>query len=116
MSVSTSLSSQAAPLYVSLSVGYRRQGQNQSAYSSGIFGYRSGGLEVSTTLALNATVLGANAGTAQESGWQVYGNAELTAAYAVQKDLDVSGRVRYAPAVGTSPAHLRYGAGLRYRF
>lgn len=112
-SVGTSLSSQAAPLFGSLSLGYRKQGANQNAYSSGTFGYRSGKLDVSTTLALNATTQVASDGAAN---WVLYGSADLTATYAVQKNWDVSGSVRYEAASGTTPAHLRYGLGLRYRF
>ncbi len=119
-SVSTSISAQAQPVYGSVSLGYRRQGESQSGYASGTFGYRQGSLDVATTLALNATAqntVTTGAGTAAGTGgWLVLGTADLTAAYAVLKNIDVSGSVRYEQASTASPAHLRYGAGLRYRF
>ncbi|MGY2896374.1 hypothetical protein [Deinococcus sp. UYEF24] len=126
-SVGASLSSQGDPLYGSLSVGYQSQGNFQSGYGYGTFGYRSGGLDVGVTLALNATAQpGLSLGTGLvgsgivggtgAGGWQILGTADLTAAYAVLENIDVSATVRYEQASAASPAHLRYGAGLRYRF
>ncbi|MGY2895659.1 hypothetical protein [Deinococcus sp. UYEF24] len=126
-SVGASLSSQGDPLYGSLSVGYQSQGNFQSGYGYGTFGYRSGGLDVGVTLALNATAQpGLSLGTGLvgsgivggtgAGGWQILGTADLTAAYAVFDNVDVSATVRYEQASAASPAHLRYGAGLRYRF
>ena len=119
-SVSTSLSAQAQPVYGSVSAGYQRQGESQSAYASGTFGYRQGRLDVGTTLALNATeqnTVTTGAGTAAgTSGWLVLGSADLTAAYAVLENIDVTASVRYEQVSTASSAHLRYGAGLRYRF
>lgn len=136
-SVGASLSSQADPVYGSLSVGYQSQGDVQSGYGYGTFGYRSGGLDVGITLALNATFQSTGAlgsvslgtglvgtglvgsgivgGTASD-GWQILGTADLTAAYAIAENIDVSATVRYEQPSAASPAHLRYGAGLRYRF
>ncbi|GGS09970.1 hypothetical protein [Deinococcus sedimenti] len=120
LSVGASVSSQAAPMFGSLSAGYRRQGLNQSAYASGTFGYRGGNLDLTTTLALNATQHAgpASGGLPAAPGpWQLSGSADLTAAYAVQKNFDVSASVRYEPgSSATTPTRLRYGAGLRYRF
>jgi hypothetical protein len=124
-SVGASLSSQADPLYGSLSVGYQQQSTYQSGYASGSFGYRSGGLQVGTTLALTATAQSGGAlglvgsgivGGTAFGGWQIIGTADLTAAYAIFDNIDVSASVRYEQESSASPAHLRYGAGLRYRF
>ncbi|SMB82635.1 hypothetical protein SAMN00790413_04092 [Deinococcus hopiensis KR-140] len=120
-SVGASVSSQAAPLYGSLFVGYRRQDPNQSGNASGTFGYRSGKLDVSSTVALNATQ-SASSPSAGQTGttpgaWQISGFADLTAAYAVGEKYDVSGSLRYEAGSGPqAPARLRYGVGLRYRF
>jgi allophanate hydrolase subunit 1 len=80
---------------------------------------------VGTTLALTATAQsggtlglvgsGIVGGTAS-GGWQIIGTADLTAAYAIFDNIDVSASVRYEQDSSASPAHLRYGAGLRYRF
>ncbi|TSA79786.1 hypothetical protein FNU79_17545 [Deinococcus detaillensis] len=117
-SVSTSISAQAQPVYGSVSLGYRRQGESQSGYASGTFGYRQGSLDLGTTLALNAFSQGnLNTGTSSAAGaWQILGTADFTAAYAVLKNIDVTGSVRYEQASTASSNHLRYGAGLRYRF
>ncbi|GGL19550.1 hypothetical protein [Deinococcus radiotolerans] len=119
-SVNTSVSSQAAPAYGSLSVSYRRQGLNQSGNASGTFGYRTDKLDLSTTLALTATQSAGFTGAGQTptpGPWQISGSADLTAAYAVQQNLDVSASLRYEPGSGTTtPTRLRYGVGLRYRF
>jgi len=125
-SVGASLSSQGDPLYGSLSVGYQSQGEYQSGYGYGTFGYRRGGLDVGLTLALNATAQTPLVGTGLvgsgiiggtgAGGWQVLGTADLAAAYAVAEDIDVSAAVRYEQTSAATPAHLRYGAGLRYRF